>query len=181
MTPKLWEALWQCVSETHEKINCLGCVGKELVASTDTVLVAINNHELVFPFGTYRLGYNRKWLSGPYPNIEGVFISEFRMIYSVKDLMDAAELVPRSENIPGQHIALIIERMMIYPPLLLKVLEVFRQNNERTVGVSTGNNRVQLNGEHTRAVVMALIAKDKVTRCKECYTITELLGAGDLL
>jgi len=185
MTPKLRKALFDCTSKSRPIKALQGVLFCDdyIIASDSTLLVKVKKEFDLEKYVELEDGSVAGW---EYPNTKhGIFIDDLLTpdeMVCFKDLKRAAELVPKSENMPGSHIALDIKGRMIYPPLLLKALAVFEANNDRGIHVLVGSDRIQIQGHETCAVVMALCVKDNPdARCKEAYTVAQILAMEDLL
>lgn len=185
MTPELRKALFACASKDHPNKALHGVLFCDdyIIASDSTQLVRLKKE---FDIDSYVESESGDVLDHDYPETKyGIFIGEHQIPEnpsSVKELIRAANLVPKSENEAGKHIALDISGKMVYPPILLKVLEVFKANNEESINVLVGTDRIQLRGNNTSAVVMTLGVKGNPdARCKEAYTVAQILAMEDLL
>jgi len=138
-----------------------------------------------FDFDAYVEAENGSIITEDYPNTKhGIFLanvlSETEVF--VSELVRASRLIPRSENKPGAHIALDLDGKMVYPPVLEKALQVLSANGEERITLFTGEDRIQLQGNRTLAVVMTLgIKGNPDARCKEAYTVAQILAMEDLL
>jgi len=184
MTPELRKALFECTSKDHPNKALHGVLFCDdyIIASDSTLLVKVKKE---FDFENYIELENGSTTGWDYPETRGVFPMEVRPwseLYPVDILIKAAELVPKSENKPGSHIALEIEGKMLYPPVLLRALGVFTALGITEVAIWVGEDRIQLNSDNCQAVVMTLgIKGNPNARCKEAYTVAQILAMEDLL
>jgi hypothetical protein len=185
MTPELRKALFECASKDHPNKALHGVLFRDdyIIVSDSTQLVKVRKE---FDFDSYVEAEDGSLINAEYPNIKhGIFLEGLltpdKMV-CFKDLKRAAELVPKSEDEPGKHIALDLFGKMLYPPILLRTLKVFEANKDTIIHVLVGEERIQIHGQDTCAVVMALTVKGNPTaRCKEAYTVAQILAMEDLL
>lgn len=187
MSPELRKALFECTThpDNHPNKALQGLLFCDdyIIASDSTLLVRVKKE---FDFDKYLEDESGGIINCEYPEIRyGIFIDGALLpenMATVDELTRAAELVPKSQNEPGKRIALDIKGKMVYPPILLKALRVFKANGESLIHILVGDDRIQLQGEDTSAVVMTLGVKDNPNaRCKEAYTVAQILAMEDLL
>lgn len=187
MNPELRKALFECTTrpDNHPNKALRGVLFCDdyIIASDSTLLVRVKKE---FDFDKYVELEDGSTTGWEYPNTQhGIFLDGTLLpenMATVDELIRAAELVPKSQNAPGKHIALDIKGKMVYTPILLKALRVFKANGESLIHILVGDDRIQLQGEDTAAVVMTLGVKDNPNaRCKEAYTVAQILAMEDLL
>jgi len=183
MTPELRKALFECTSKDHPNKALHGVLFCDdyIIASDSTLLVKVKKE---FDFENYIELEDGSTIGWDYPNTKhGIFVpGEPYGIEHLKELKRAAALVPKSEDKAGFHIALDLKGKMVYPPVLLKALAVFEALEEDKLMLFVCDDRVHVKGLLAEAIVMTLgIKGNPNARCKEAYTVAQILAMEDLL
>lgn len=175
--------------------------GKDsIIVSDSTVLVEANPREedpLTLEFmGSGKLvdmhtGHFQEHLS--YPEIRGVFVDSEGVIrgtfldkgpmfgLSVREVKDICDMVPNSPDVDGERIVLAIGNIYIYPPRLRLVLDVMEANGEEMVLFRYGEDRLQLHGDLTTAVIMYVFCKTNPKAIPPHRKFSDLVGLLDLI
>lgn len=183
MEDKLKLALFDCTTDTHKNKALAGVFTKDdyITATDGTVFIKLSRP---FDFDETLTDKDGNQLPYKYPSIAGV-IPEFAMYepctrVNVQDLVEACNLVPKSPDMDWKRIALNIDGVCLYPPRLMRVLNVFKAIPEEEAEVYSFKDRLVLKGKRCTAIIMSLGRQNEHLDKIENYTLESLKLMADL-